>query len=85
MRLFLLSNGEQRGGLGPCASMLGVAKMSAALSTDTNGNHASTDQGMDEVIALVRRALAQLDAMKAPPEFGARLQEVLDLMVENRT
>ena len=59
--------------------------MSAALSTGTNGNDTSCGQEMNEVVALLRRALAQLDEMKAPPEFGARLQELLDLMIEHRT
>ncbi len=84
MRLFLLSNRDERAGFGSGAPMLGVRKMSAALSTGTNENKVSHDQDLDSVIALLRRALGQLDGMKAPPEFGARLQELLDLMIAHR-
>ena len=82
MRLFLLSNCDERAGCGTL--MLGVSGMSAASPTDPNGSDTSFDERMDSVIALLRRALDQLDRMKAAPELGARLQEVLDLAVEQR-
>ena len=81
MHLFLLSNPRER----IDARVLGALNMSAAMPTEGDRNGGPADREMNEIFALVRRAIDRLDAMNAPPELAARLQEALDLMAGYRS
>ena len=84
MESFLLSKPEPRGGGAASAFLLGDFEMSAALSADAGGEQVTPHENIGRALALLQEALSLVDAIGAPPEIGARLQEVIDALDEYR-
>jgi hypothetical protein len=58
--------------------------MSAALPAGAGEEGVSFGDGVDRAVALLLTALDLVDSIKAPPEIGARIQEVIDTLEEIR-
>jgi hypothetical protein len=58
--------------------------MSAALSAGAEGNGIGFDAGVGRALALLQEALDIVDSVNAPPEIGARIQEVIDALAQLR-
>ena len=52
--------------------------MSVALSANVDGRDATPERILDHASALLQEALEIIDSTDAPPEIGARIQEVID-------
>jgi hypothetical protein len=56
--------------------------MSAALPAGADGKDIIGHGSVDRALTLLREALNVVDSIKAPPELGARIQEVIDSLEE---
>jgi hypothetical protein len=56
--------------------------MSAALSAGAEGKDIIGHERLGRALTLLREALNVVDSIKAPPEIGARIQEVVDALEE---
>ena len=52
--------------------------MSVALSANADAGDATPDKSLDRALALLQETLEIVDSSDAPPEIGARIQEVID-------
>lgn len=82
MQGFLLSKSDLRSGAGAEAYLLGEFGMSAALSADAEGRDVTPEESIGRALALLQETLEIVDSIDAPPEIGARIQEVIDALEE---
>ncbi len=52
--------------------------MTEALSEASEGKESTKEESVGRALALLQEALEIVDSIGAPPEIGARLQEVID-------
>lgn len=51
-----------------------------AIGAQADDNGRSHQKDLGNAVSLLEQALALLDGSEAPPEIGARLQEVIDAL-----
>jgi hypothetical protein len=78
----LLSKPAYAAAQGPKRICSEISRMSAALSAGAEDKGVIGYEGVGRALTLLREALNVVDSIKAPPEIGARIQEVVDSLEE---